>query len=161
MRHIDTIKVEDISKQVEIPSRYIQVIRHLAKGFSIASLTSPVSSQDLIKATLRAHASLNERKEVCMDDLRFILMIQPYLVNPFSPHQGQIVEYRLQGFSIREIGRKIGKSNYNQQIQRVINKAKLRGIIDFQPPQHVQEPNQHKLTEISESNPTKDGRNEA
>jgi hypothetical protein len=130
MRKHEKIGIEDISKCVEIPPKYIPLIRQLAKDFSYASLSSPVSSQDLIKATLRAHASLNRRNEVCMDDLRFVLMLRPYLTNPFSPYDGLIVKYRAQGFSIREIARKIGKSKYNRQIQRVLRKAELRGLLD-------------------------------
>jgi hypothetical protein len=97
MRQDEKIGIEDISKCVEIPSKCISLIRHFAKDFSYASLSSPVSSQDLIKATLRAHASLNKRDKVCMDDLRFVLMLRPYLTNPFSPYEGKIVRLRAQG----------------------------------------------------------------
>ena len=130
MRQDEKIGIEDISKCVEIPSKYFSLIRHFAKDFSYASLSSPVSSQDLIKATLRAHASLNTRDEVCMDDLRFVLMLRPYLTNPFSPYEGKIVRLRAQGLSFGKIEKELGKVNYIQQIQRVVKKAELRGVLD-------------------------------
>jgi hypothetical protein len=65
MRQLETIRVDNISKRVKISSAYIALVRHVALGFSYASLTSPIASQDLIKATLRAHASLNKRDKVC------------------------------------------------------------------------------------------------
>jgi hypothetical protein len=130
MRYSGKITIADISRKVEIPSKYLPMIKVLAREFSYASLTSPVSCQDLIKGTLRAHAALNKRSQVYNDDLRFVMMIRPYLVNPFSPYEGKIVKYAAQGLSVREIARKIGKPNYIQQIQRVIKKAELRGILD-------------------------------
>jgi hypothetical protein len=125
-----TITEDDISKHVEMPLEYMGIVRHLSREFSYASLNSPISCQDLIKGTLKAHASLNGRPQVCADDLRFVMLIKPYLRNPYSPCEGEIVKLRAEGLSIREIGRKIGKSNYNRQIQRVIQKAQLRGILD-------------------------------
>jgi hypothetical protein len=84
---------------------------------------------------MRAHAALNKRKEVCMADVKLVLMVRPYLVNPMSPFEGLIVKYRAQGLSLRAIAEKIGKRNYNRQIQRVIKKAELRGILDSESPQ--------------------------
>lgn len=132
MRYGGKITVDDIINDVEIQARYLPLIRHLAQEFSYASLTSPIGCQDLIKGTLRAHASLNKRKQVCIDDVRFVLMIRRYLKNPFSPYEGKIVKYAAQGLSLREIALEIGKPNYIQQIQRVIRKAQLRGILDSQ-----------------------------
>jgi hypothetical protein len=130
MRQGETIGVDNISKRVKMSSVYVGLVRHLARGFSYDSLTSPISCQDLIKGTLRAHASLNKRNEVCMDDLRFVLMLRPYLTNPFSPYEGKIVRLRAQGLSFGKIEKELGKVNYVQQIQRVIKKAELRGILD-------------------------------
>lgn len=128
--HFDKpITVDDIETEVELPPEYFVVIEHLAKEFSFDSLNSPVSCQDLIKATLRAHAALNKRRQVCVDDLVFVKKIQPYLTNPFSPHEGKIVRLRAKGLSIAEICKAIHKGNYQQQVQRVIRKAELRGIL--------------------------------
>jgi hypothetical protein len=123
------ITVDDIVTKVEIPPEYFRIMPHLAQEFSYDTLTSPVACQDLIKATLRAHAALNKRNRVCVDDLVFVKKIQPYLVNPFSPHEGQIVRLRVQGLSIGQICKEIGKGNYQQHVQRVIRKAELRGIL--------------------------------
>ena len=76
-----------------------------------------------------------------MDDVKLILMVRPYLVNPMSPYEGLIVKYRAQGLSIRETANKIGKTNYNKQIQRVIKKAELRGILDSQSPKKLDDRN--------------------
>jgi hypothetical protein len=123
------ITVDDIEVDVIIPLGYLRIIQHLAQEFSYDSLTSPVACQDLIKAVLRAHAALNKRSEVCSDDLVVVMLIQPFLRNPFSPFEGQIVRLRAKGLSIEEICRSLHKGNYAQQVQRVIKKAELRGIL--------------------------------
>jgi hypothetical protein len=125
----EAITVDDIATKVEIGSEYLRVVQHLAKEFSYDSLTSPIASQDLIMATLRAHSALNKRNRVCVDDLVFVKRIQPYITNPYSPYDGKIVMLRAQGLSIKEICKAIGKGNYEQQVQRVIKKAELRGIL--------------------------------
>lgn len=130
MHFLGKIGVDDIVRKVEIPAKYLLVVRHLAQEFSYLTLTSLVACQDLIKGLLRAHASLNKRSQVCMDDVKVVLMVRPYLVNQLSPYEGLIVKHRAQGLSVREIAHKIGKANYNKQIQRVIKKAELRGILD-------------------------------
>ena len=125
------ISESDIETDVTIPNHYLPVIRHLAQEFSYASLNSQISCQDLIKATLKAHASLNKRKQVGRDDLYYVKCIQEYLVNPFNPYEGQIIKYKAQGLTVSEIACKIGKTrNYRQQIERVIEKAQLRGILN-------------------------------
>lgn len=123
------ITVDDIEVNVEIPTGYLRNIQHLAKGFSYDSLTSSMACQDLIKALLRAHAAFNHRGEVCFDDLVVVLRARNFLRNPFSPFEGQIVRLRAKGQSINEICCAIGKGNYEQQVQRVIRKAELRGIL--------------------------------
>jgi DNA-binding NarL/FixJ family response regulator len=124
------ITVEDIETHVTIPSDYLRIIQHLAQEFSYDSMTSPVACQDLIKAALRAHAALNQRSEVCVDDLVVVVRIRPFLRNPFSPHEGQIVRLRAEGLSVDEICRALHKGNYRGYVQRTIDKAKLRGILD-------------------------------
>jgi hypothetical protein len=124
-----TIKAEDIETNVKISLDYRIFIDHLAKEFSYDSLNSPIGCKDLIEATMRAHAALNKRSYVCVDDLIFIKRMQPYLKNPFSPYDGKIVRLRAQGLSIRKICKDIGKGNYEQRVQRVIKKAELRGTL--------------------------------
>ena len=123
------IKAEDIETNVKISLDYRIFIDHLAKEFSYDSLNSPISCKDLIEATMRAHAALNKRSYVCVDDLIFIKRIQPYLKNPFSRYEGTIVRLSAQGLSPREICRILGKGNYEQQVWRVRRKAELRGIL--------------------------------
>ncbi len=123
------ITLADIETKLRIPSEYFPFIEHLSKEYSYDSLKSPISCKDLIIATLNAHAALNKRNEVCIDDFVLIKRIQPYLVNPFSPYEGKIVRLRAQGLSMNEIGKAIHKGNYIQQIQRVIKKAELSSNI--------------------------------
>jgi len=133
MRFKKLITVDDIETDVEIQKKYFNVIRYLAQEFSYLSLKTFVGCQDLIKGTLRAHASLNGRDHICRDDIEFVAMVKEYLVNPFSPYEGRIVKYRAQGFSYRDICKKLGKSSsYIGQIQRVVKKAELRGILDIE-----------------------------
>jgi hypothetical protein len=124
------ISLDDIETDVTIPRKYLPLIRYFAQEYSYISLRTQIGCQDLIKGTLKAHASLNGRNEVCRDDLEFVQMIKDYLVNPFSPYEGLIVKYKSQGFSVRDICKKLGKSNYMGQVQRVIQKSRLRGILD-------------------------------
>jgi hypothetical protein len=134
--HFDRkITVDDIATSVEISSKFLSLIKHIAREFSYTSLISPTGMQDTIKGTIRAHASLNKRSQVCSDDLKFLFAIQPYLTNPFSPYEGLVVKYRAQGLSYREIERKIGKRNYVKQISLVVKKAELRGILESESPQ--------------------------
>jgi hypothetical protein len=134
--HFDgMIRVEDVVSRVEIPSTHLRIVKHLAQEYSYNSLNSPVACQDLIKGTLRAHASLNRRTEVCEDDVIFVAEVRPYLRNPFSPYEGMIVKLSAQGLGTGEICRTIRKPDtYKQQVLRVIRKAELRGILDVQSP---------------------------
>jgi hypothetical protein len=129
--HFDKqICTSDITTRVNIPQKYFPVINKLATAYSYASLSTLVSQQDIIKALVRANAALNRRSAVCSDDLLLAMKVRPYLQNPFSPYEGRIVELRAQGLSYSQIQKRIGKKNYNRQIQRVIADAKLRGILD-------------------------------
>lgn len=137
LRFNDCITVDDIETNVRLQPKYFKLIEHLAQEFSYLSLRSFIGCQDLIKATLLANASLNKRQQTCTDDFRFLMMIKDYLVNPFSPYEGRIVKYASQGFSVRDIAKKLDKPNYNRQVQRVVDKARLRGILELeQPIQH-------------------------
>ena len=130
MRFTPTITIDDIETDIqEIPSHYLKLIRIHAREFSYLSMRSFVGCQDTIKAIMRAHAALNKRNYVCEDDLYVVTLIKPYLINPFSRCEGQIVKLRAQGLSYREIEEKIGKRNYLRQIQRVVKKAQIRGIL--------------------------------
>jgi hypothetical protein len=131
MRFKDKITPNDIEANVkEIPHIYLRSIQHEAKEFSYLSLKGFIGCQDQIKGIVRAHASLNNRREVCEDDFALIPMIKRYLVNPFSPYEGRIVRYAAQGLSCRAICQKIGKSaSYVRQVHSVEEKARIRGII--------------------------------
>jgi hypothetical protein len=131
------ISQNDIETDVTTPKHYLPVIRHLAQEFSYASLNSQISCQDLIKATLQAHAALNKRKQVCSDDLHYVKCIQEYLTNPFSKYEGQIVRYAADGLICKKIGK---DSNYRQQVERIIEKAQLRGILQSQSSQNQMTP---------------------
>jgi hypothetical protein len=123
------ITEDDIETEVEIPKKYLFHIRYLAQEYSYLSLRTFIGCQDIIKATLRAHASLNKRKLVCHDDIKFVHMLRDYLIDPFSPHEGRIVKLRSQGYSISDICKILDKPNYRYQVQTVIRKATLRGIL--------------------------------
>jgi hypothetical protein len=125
-----TITIDDIETDIqEIPSHFLKLIEIQAREFSYLSVRSFVGCQDIIKAIMRAHAALNKRKQLCTDDLYVVTLIKPYLTNPFSLYEGQIVKLRSQGLSYREIQEKIGKKNYLRQIEKVVKKAQIRGIL--------------------------------
>lgn len=134
MKFGSKIKVEDIETNVKpIPKHYLKLIEKLAREFSYISMRSFVGCQDLIKGLARAHAALNKRTDVCSDDFEFVLLVEPYLVDPFSKYVGQIIEHRAQGYSYREICRKIGKDeNYKDQVGAVCRLAQLRGILPLE-----------------------------
>lgn len=133
MRFKPTITINDIETDIEeIPRHYLKLIKIQAREFSCLSLRSFIACQDLIKGTVRAHASLNNRKGFCTDDFALVPMIKGYLINPFSPYEGQIVKYSAQGLSYRGICKKIGKPNYIHQVQSVVKKAQIRGILPLE-----------------------------
>jgi hypothetical protein len=105
------------------------MIQHLAQEYSYDSLTSPVACKDLINATMRAHAALNKRGQVCIDDLVFVARIQPYLTNPFSQYDGEIIRLRAKGLGVKQICKEIRKVNYDHHVHIVIKKAELRGVL--------------------------------
>lgn len=130
--NVPKITIDDIETNLNpIPKRYLKWIKIKANEFSYLSLRTFVGCQDLIKALARAHAALNQRKEVCIDDFAFVSMVKPYLIDPFNPYEGQIVElWAESNLNSREICRAIGKTeNYHTQVERVIEKARLRGIV--------------------------------
>jgi len=131
MRFRRVITEDDIETEVEIPRKYYDIIKYLAEDFSYLSLRTFIGCQDLIKGTLKAHASLNQRNCICQDDIDFLRMIKDYLINPFSPYEGKIIRLRAHGFSYRDICKVIGKPNYLQQVQRVCQKAELRGVLPY------------------------------
>lgn len=128
------IGINDIETHIEdFPSKYLKSIQDEAREFSYLSLKSYIGCQDLIKGTLRAHASLNKRQAVCSDDFKFLLMIKKHLVDPFNPYEGTVVKYRAMGMSYREICRRIGKSkNYVKQVDSFVKKAQIRGILPLE-----------------------------
>lgn len=133
MRFKPTITIDDIETDIEkIPRHYLKLIKIQARELSLLSLRSFIGCQDLIKGAVRAHASLNNRKGFCTDDFALISMMKGYLVNPFSPYEGQIVKYSAQGLSYRDICNKIGKPNYIHQVQSVVKKAQIRGILPLE-----------------------------
>jgi len=132
MHYKHLITEDDIETDVRIPSKYMEVISLLAQRFSYKTLRTFVGCQDIIKAGLRAHASLNKRTDACRDDFDLIRMLEDYLVNPHSPYEGRIVELRSRGYSIRDICKILNKPNYVRQVQTVIKKAELRGILPLE-----------------------------
>lgn len=130
LRYPEKITVDDIETNVQIPKKYFAAITAISREYSYLSMKTFVGCQDTVKGVIRAHASLNKRKEVCTDDFMFVLMLKKYLMNPHNP-EGLIVKLRAQGLSISDICLRIGKTpNYRQQVQRVLEKARLRGILD-------------------------------
>ena len=130
LRFEERITIDDICTEVTIPKKYFEKIRVLSRRFSYPTLKTQIGCQDLVTATLCAHAALNNRDEIHDDDFTFLKMIEPYLTDPFSPNEGKIVEYYDHGLSYRQICRKLGKTeHYLGQVQRVIDRAALRGVI--------------------------------
>lgn len=128
------ITVDDIETNVkEIPSKYTKLIQYQAKELSYISLKGFMGCKDLIQGTLRAHAALNNRQEVCDDDFEFLSLIKDFLTNPYCPYDGEIVKYAAQGLSYREICRKIGKPNHINYVYSLVQKARIRGILTPEP----------------------------
>lgn len=114
-------------------AHFLTWIKLQAKRWSYLSLRSFIGCQDSIKAIIRAHAALNNRKQLCLDDLYFVSLVRPYLVNPFNPFEGKIVELKAQGLTNTEICQKLGKSRgYSTQVRRIVEKARLRGILPLE-----------------------------
>jgi len=130
LRYEEKITIDDICLEVSITKKYLERIRAFSRRFSYPTLKTQIGCQDLVTATLCAHAALNNRDEICDDDFTFLRMVEPYLTDPFSSNEGKIVEYYDRGLSYRRICRKLGKTgNYLGQVQRVVDRAALRGVI--------------------------------
>lgn len=130
MQFAPKITLEDIETKVKpIPLHFLKLIKLQAKEISYLTSRSYIGSQDLLKGLVRAHASLNHRDDFCSDDFALISMAKSYLIDPFNSNEGRIVKLRGEGFSYREIEKMIHKRNYLQQIQRVVEKAQIRGIL--------------------------------
>lgn len=133
MQFTPKISIEDIETEIkDIPRHFLKLIKLETREISYLTLKSFIGCQDLIKGLVRAHASLNNRDEVCSDDFALLSLIKSYLIDPFNPHEGRIVKLRAQGFSYREIEKMIQKKNYLRQIQRVVRKAYIRGILPLE-----------------------------
>jgi hypothetical protein len=66
------ITISDIELKVKrIPTEYFELIQQQAQEFSYISLRGFIGCQDSIKGIVRAHASLNKRKEFCADFFYF------------------------------------------------------------------------------------------
>lgn len=138
-----TITLDDIETDIqEIPSHYLKLIKIQARDFSYLSMRSFIGSQDIIKALVRAHAALNKRKQLCTDDFYVVSLIKPYLINPFLPYEGLVVKLRAQGLSYRQIQKQIGSNIKIRQIQRILKKARIRGIL------HLEDENNKKYGKI-------------
>ena len=128
------ITVNDIETEIKpIPSHLLKLIKLEARKLSYLMLRSFISAQDLMKGTVRAHASLNNRKNVCSDDFYFLFLIKPYFVNPFNLDEIRIIQLRAKGMGYGAICKAIGWSNNcRQQVKRIIIRNKMRGILPLE-----------------------------
>jgi len=101
-----------------------------AKRFSILSNKSRIGQFDLIKALVVTHASINNR-EINQEDFDLLKMVEEYLVDPLAPNEPKIIQYYMQGLSVKDICLKLGKKpeSYKAYVSRVLRKAKERGVI--------------------------------
>ncbi len=125
------IRLRDIETDLkEIPSRFLKLIKIRAWEFSHLSVRSYVGSQDIMKAFVRAHAALNNRKYVCLDDFYVLSLLKQYLIDPFNPSESMIIRLRAKGIGYGEICQKIGwPTTCRQQVKRIIKRAEMRGIL--------------------------------
>ena len=80
---------------------------------------------------ITSHLALNERDEIVSDDLKPLRMLEPYLINPFTPNQHRIIQLARQGKSQKDICLILGRDpeEYRPYVSRVIRKAMERGVL--------------------------------
>jgi len=98
------IKVEEIKpRAITNLGKYDDVIKEYAMDYSALSLRAYNSCKDLIIATLKSHAILNDRNHFVLDDLYLIRMLRNYIKDPYAPNDPTIIECLRQGRNYRDI----------------------------------------------------------
>ncbi len=123
-------KISIKPREIENWNEYKKTIIDYAERFSVLSLKSKSGQFDLICALLKTHANLNNRNYLCEDDFNLLKKIEPYLVDPLAPNESKIVRFYKEGHGIVDILKLLGKpASYRDYVERVLRKAKERGII--------------------------------
>lgn len=120
-RKTDVINLED----------YKKVLIEYAKRWSALSMKSFNGCFDQIEGLINAHIALNRRRKLLPDDLDFLRMLEPYLINPISPNINRIITLHRQGRSNKDICLVLGKSptTYAPYVSRILKKARVRGVV--------------------------------
>lgn len=81
---------------------------------------------------MKAHAALNERTEIVGDDVWLLQVTEPYVSNPLRENASKIRELHQQGKSVSDICLLLGKDpdSYKTTVSRVLNRARMDGLID-------------------------------
>lgn len=128
-------KVEKLPKRLtrrcDISEDYREVLVGFSKDISAISLTSLTRTEEQILALAKSHACLNGRAEVDDDDIDFVRSIISFCSDPISPNQEKIVRLYMQGRSYKDICLLLNMDykTYKPYVSRVIQTAKLRGIV--------------------------------
>jgi hypothetical protein len=129
---LDTIKDYDADMDL---SKHAERIEELSKKWAILSYRSRMGTFDMIEMLLKSHAVLNDRKELCEDDFKFLECVEPYLIDGTAKQQHKILMMYQKGVDVKDIciGLCRDPNTYKAYVYRVIDLAVMRGIIDEMP----------------------------
>lgn len=127
------IKFEKITKKIKKNVKingFLHVLTQKSRDFSILSGKSFLGTHDQIVSLAKSHACLNEREEICQDEIDFLDCLQNYMKNPMSPNDSAIIRFRTEGRTYEDICLLLNKDpkKYIPYVSRVISKAKERGL---------------------------------
>jgi hypothetical protein len=110
---------------------FLPKMTEITQRISVLGGKSFFGTDDQIKSLCSAHAGLNGREKIGVDELFFINTLIPYFDNPFAPNEHKIIEFARQGRSQKDICLLLDKSpeKYQPYVSKVVKKAKMRGLI--------------------------------
>lgn len=127
---MDSITIKP--RQIKNLNKFTNTINKHSLDYSALSLRSYNGCRDVITALLKSHTILNGRNRITLDEIEFVKMMRPYLIDPFASNDHRIIEYLRQKRSYKDICLLLNKKpSYKAYISKVARKAKERGLIDF------------------------------
>jgi len=123
-------KLKDYQMDTDLYS-YRDRIYDFCIDFSMRNDKGLARMHDHIEAMLKAHACLNERKNLEEDDFEFVELVAPYLIDNIFEERYDIYRLARRGMKPVEIAEVIGFTTdaQLQLIYKSINRARIRGVL--------------------------------
>jgi hypothetical protein len=132
IKFIQKIRIEGLTSKDISLGDYERVIIDYGERWSALS-GSPVNRMtDQVDALVKAHAALNDRNEICRDDIWLLRVTESYVPNPLRSNAVKIRELYQQGRSVRDICLILDKDpdSYKTTVSKVLSEAKMKGVFE-------------------------------